>query len=75
MLAEELAPLEVAYFILPPFPGLAWRETPPPGRRGTCYPRGSAIVAEGENVDMQIALELPEDIAKRLELSGRMGSR
>src|SRR5262249_33181861 len=42
---------------------------PPPAARGTCYTRVSTIVAEGENVDMQIALELPEDIAKRLELA------
>ena len=34
--------------------------TSPSGRRGTCYPRVSAIFAEGENVDVQIALELPE---------------
>jgi predicted HTH domain antitoxin len=38
-------------------------------------PPVSAIVAEGENVDMQIALELPEDIAKRLELVWRDVSR
>jgi hypothetical protein len=37
--------------------------------------RVSAIVADGENVDMQIALELPEDIAKRLELAWRDVSR
>ena len=37
--------------------------------------RVSAIMAEGENVDMQIALELPEDIAKRLELAWRDVSR
>ena len=48
---------------------------PPTGRRGTCYPRVFAIVAEGENVDMQIALELPEDIAKRLELAWHDVSR
>jgi hypothetical protein len=38
-------------------------------------PRVSAVVADRENVDMQIALELPEDIAKRLELAWRDVSR